>query len=470
MSYFHNKQTGELMSRVVNDTATFELLYAHILPDTVTNFVTVIGVMVILLTINPKLALLTCIPIPFIAMAGRLFVTKIQPYFKESQKAIAGINAKLQDNFSGIHEIQSFNREASEAEAIRIQANGFTKAMLYALKLSAVFHPSVEFLSSLGTIIVVGFGGFFAYKQQLSVEDVVAFLLYLSLFYGPIAGIARLLEDMQQAYAGAERVMTVLDTPEEIQNEADAKPLTNVSGSIEFRNVSFAYQEESPVLCNVSFECKAGQMIALVGPTGVGKTTATQLVSRFYDPVEGQVLIDSQDIRHVTLESLRNCIAPVLQDTYLFNGTIEENIAYSVQHATHEEIVEAAKAAQIHTTILEMPNGYQTQVGERGIRLSGGQKQRVAIARAILRKSPIIILDEATASVDTTTERQIQDAIDLLAQGRTIIAIAHRLSTIQKANMILVLQDGAIVQQGTHAELIQQDGLYRSLHEDQAPA
>ncbi|WP_343209314.1 ABC transporter ATP-binding protein [Anaerolentibacter hominis] len=465
MSYFHDKQTGDLMSRVVNDTATFELLYAHIIPEMVTNAVTVIGVMAVLLVINPKLALLTCIPIPFILFSGWIFTTKVRPNFRKSQKALAGLNAKLQDNFSGIHEIQAFGQEEYEQEQITGQARVFTKAMLHALNVSAVFHPTVEFLSSIGTVIVVGVGGVLAFHGSLSVSDIVAFLLYLSLFYTPISGLGKLLEDTQQAYAGAERVMAVLDTDREIKDKPDAVVLEQVAGEITFDEVSFAYEKESPVLQNISFTCKPGQMIALVGPTGVGKTTMTQLISRFYDPVKGRVLVDGTDVREVTLDSLRKNIAPVLQDTFLFNGTIAENIGYAQPDASMEEIIEAAKAARIHDNILDMPDQYNTHVGERGMRLSGGQKQRIAIARAILRKSPIIILDEATASVDVKTEKEIQEAILALAGTRTIVAIAHRLSTIRNADQILVLDKGRIVQRGNHQELVNQDGLYRSLNQ-----
>ncbi len=301
-------------------------------------------------------------------------------------------------------------------------------------------------------------------------EDIVAFLLYLGLFYGPVTGLANLLENMQQSMAGAERVLAVLDTPCEIQDKPSAVPLKEVHGDIVFDHVSFSYSSDIPVLRDVSFHCEPGKMLALVGPTGVGKTTLTQLISRFYEPTEGHILVDGKDISDVTLESLRKCISPVLQDTFLFNGSIAENIGYAVPDATMDEIREAAKAANIHEDILAMPDGYDTQVGERGLRLSGGQKQRVAIARAILRKSPIIILDEATASVDVETEQQIQKAIAGIAGTRTIIAIAHRLSTIRNADKILVIEEGRVTEEGTHKELVELGGSYARMNQIQSAA
>ena len=470
LGFFHNKQTGDLMSRVVNDTRDFELLYAHIIPDMITNLFTFTGVLVVLLTINWKLALITCAPIPLILLSGVIFAKKVRPFFRVSQQKMGELNGKLQDNLSGVHEIQSFGREGYEREQVDKKNFEHIHAMLHALKLSAVFHPSVEFVSSLGTILVVGFGGVLAYYEGLSVEHIVAFMLYLGLFYAPIAGLANLLESTQQSLAGAERVLAILDAPQEIVSAPDARDLGRAEGRITFENVSFAYENDVPVLEDISFDCAPGQMIALVGPTGVGKTTLTQLISRFYTPQQGRILIDGQDVASVTLESLRRNISPVLQDTFLFNGTIAENIAYARPDATMEDIRAAAEAANIHRDILQMPDGYDTAVGERGLRLSGGQKQRVAIARAILRQSPIIILDEATAAVDVETEREIQSAIAGIAGKRTIIAIAHRLSTIRNADVILVIENGRVVERGDHATLVAQGGVYARMNSIQAAA
>ena len=426
--------------------------------------------MIVLLTINWKLALITCAPIPLILVSGVIFAKKVRPFFRISQSKMGELNGKLQDNLSGVHEIQSFGRE--EYETGRVDEKNFdhVRAMLQALKVSAVFHPTVEFVSSLGTVLVVAFGGYLAYREGLSVEDIVSFLLYLNLFYVPVTGLATLLENMQQSLAGAERVISILEAPQEITDKPGAKELTDVQGDIVFEHVSFEYEEGSPVLEDVSFHCEPGKMLALVGPTGVGKTTLTQFISRFYEPNSGRILVDGTDISQVTMDSLRKNIAPVLQDTFLFNGTVAENIGYARPDATQDEIIAAAKAANIHNDIMQMPEGYDTPVGERGMRLSGGQKQRLAIARAILRKAPIIILDEATASVDVETEQQIQKAIAGIAGRRTIIAIAHRLSTIRNADRILVIEDGKVTESGTHDELVRLGGSYARMNEIQTAA
>lgn len=467
MGFYHDKQTGDLMSRIVNDTNCLELLYAHIIPEFVTNIVTVTGVMIILFSINFKLALLTCIPIPVVFAMGFVYTKKILPYFRKDQQVTGELNAMLQDNISGIQVIQAFAREKEESGKISRKVAESVKAMLKALKLSGIFNPSVNFVSSAGTVIVVAAGGCLAYLNEVDVEDIVAFLLYLALFYAPVAGLAVLLENAQRAYAGAERAMLILDSDEEIKEAGNAAEMPRPGGDIKFENVTFGYNGGEKVLENVSFECKAGQMVAFCGPTGVGKTTLSKLVARFYDPQSGRILIDGEDIRNFTLSSLRKNIAPVLQDTFLFNGTIAENIGYARENATMSEIEEAAKAAYIHDEIMAMPEGYNTKVGERGLKLSGGQKQRISIARAIVCNAPIIILDEATASVDAETDRKIQEAINSLMGKRTILVIAHRLSTIRNADKIIVLENGKIAESGSHDELILQKGLYCKAHEIQ---
>jgi len=463
MDYFHGKQTGELLSRVMNDVATFELIYAHIAPDIVTNLVTLVGVTVILFSINADLALITCAPIPFILLSGWFFSRKVRPSFRKMQAAQGELSAQLQDNFSGIQEIQAFGREAAATEKVLRKGEDFTRHMLRALKLNAAFHPGVEFLTAMGSVIVVGFGGFLALRGQLSVEDVVGFMLYLALFYAPITGLAHLMESVQHSLAGAERVIEVLDAPRSVADRAGARPIGKALGRVSFESASFSYAGGAPVLDNVSIDIKPGQMAALVGATGVGKTTLSRLASRFYDPTGGRVCLDGRDLRDITLESLRQNISMVLQDTFLFNGTIEENIAFARPGAARGEIEAAARTARIHGDIMGMPDGYGTQVGERGVKLSGGQKQRIAIARAVLCQSPVLILDEATASVDVKTEAKIQQAIGEIAGTRTIITIAHRLSTVRGADVIFVFEKGRVAQSGTHAELIGRDGLYRRL-------
>jgi ABC-type multidrug transport system fused ATPase/permease subunit len=427
-------------------------------------------VTVILFAMNARLALLTCIPIPFILASGWVLTHKVRPNFRAMRKNTAALNAQLQDNFSGIREIQAFGQQAFESRRVEEKASGVTKSMLRALKLSGIFHPSVEFLTSLGTVFVVGFGGLRAFQGELSVSEIVGFLLYLTLFYAPITGLAQLLENAQQALAGAERVLEILDARSDVRDKPGAKPLPPARGEVRFEQVDFAYVPGQPVLTGIDFTVKPGQMVALVGPTGVGKTTLTQLLARFYDPTAGRILVDGHDLREVTGDSLHQQMGMVLQDTFLFNGSVAENIAYARPDASREAIIDAAKRAQIYQDILQMPDGLDTQVGERGTKLSGGQKQRIAIARAVLRDAPILILDEATASVDMQTELQIQQAIQGLTGSRTIFAIAHRLSTIRRADIILVFEEGRIVQRGTHEELAAQEGLYRTLCQVQAGA
>jgi ATP-binding cassette, subfamily B, bacterial len=463
LRFYHDKQTGQLMSRTTNDTATFESLIAHSVPDLITNVLILTGVTIILFSMNAYLALFTLIPIPFLAYGGFHFTRKILPNFREAQSALAELNATLQDNISGMKEIQVFNQEPRERKKIQKKAQSYASAILHALKLSAVFHPTVEAISSFGTVIVVGFGGWLALENRLSVSDIVGFLLYLNLFYQPIATLARVTEDLQQAVAGADRVFEVLDTDPDIKDSPDAVQIPHSKGEIAFNNVNFHYIPSSPVLQDISFKAKPGQMIALVGPTGVGKTTIISLMARFYDPISGSVTLDGKDLKGISLASLRNQISIVLQDIFLFNGSVADNVAYGTKSATMEDIIAAAKIARAHEFIAELPEGYNTVVGERGVKLSGGQKQRLSIARAVLRNTPILILDEATAAVDVETEAKIQQAIQDLAGSRTIIVIAHRLSTVKRADNILVLKEGKIVESGNHEELLKQGGLYKHL-------
>ncbi len=463
LSFYTDKQTGQIMSRVSEDIRTFETLIAHAAPDLIINMLILVGVTIVLFSINVYLALLSLITIPILLYATTTFSKKIFPAFKDSQQAMAEFNATLHDNIQGIKEIQIFNKQQKESSRVAQKSVRQAQTMLRALKLSAVYHPSVQFFNNVGNVLVIGFGGVLAAAGKVPVEDIVAFILYLGMFYAPVNALGRLTEDLQNALAGAARAFEIMDTEPDVKEKPGAIELGRVKGAIEFENVSFHYTDKVEVLKNINLEIKPGEMVALVGPTGVGKTTMVSLLARFYDPVEGSIKIDGTDIRDVTLKSLRDNISIVLQDVFLFNGTVAENIAYGAENATMEDIINAAKIAHADEFIENLPDGYNTIIGERGVKLSGGQKQRLSIARAVLRNTPILILDEATASVDVETEKLIHDAIDQVVKDRTTIIIAHRLSSVKKADKIVVLNDGVIEEMGTHQELLEKGGLYSHL-------
>ena len=467
LRFYHDKQTGEVMSRLVNDTNHIEPLIAHNIPDLIVNSFLLVGITSILVYLHPTLALWTLIPIPFLLFVVLGFSPKMRQAFKAAQEKLADFNAIHQDNISGIKEIKIFTREEHEGGRVQRRSRQYTANLLKALKIMAIYHPSVEFLGACGTMLVIYFGGRAAFAGEIAIEDLVAFMLYLSMFYQPVMLLARMNEQVQMAFAGAERVADYLRVEPDVKEAKNPVVLTGVKGRIDFENVSFRYTENVPVIENISFTIQPGESLALVGPTGVGKSTIASLIPRFYDPVSGRVLIDGVDLRDVELKSLRENISMVLQDTFLFNGTVLDNIRYGSPNATEEEVLEAAKIANAHEFILKLPQGYETHIGERGVKLSGGQKQRISIARAVLKNAPILILDEATSSVDVETESLIQEALQNLMRGRTTLVIAHRLSTIRHATAICVLDQGRIVQYGNHEQLIHEDGLYRRLYQRQ---
>jgi len=466
LRFYEDKQTGQLMSRLINDTELFERTIAHAMPEMFVNILTLVGVMVILFSMSWQLALLSLIPIPIIIITLIQYAKRVRPAFVYRQQELGTLNAILNDSISGVKEIQAFTREDLTMHRVGKQIETYLESNLKALKLMATYTPLYDFAAGLGQLILIFFGSRLALQGNLQVADLVAFFLYLDSFYQPVRNLSNSWEAVQESLAGFERVAEMLnETPDVLPPEHPIPLLKPVRGEIRFDNVFFRYNpEEAFVLENINLDIPAGKTTALVGPTGVGKSTLVSLIPRFYDVSSGKLTVDGIDVRDLDLHELRANISMVLQDVFLFHGTIRENILFGKPDATEAEMLAAARIANVDEFIAHMPNGYNTLIGERGIKLSGGQKQRISIARAVLKNSPILILDEATSAVDTETELLIQQALDRLIVGRTTIIIAHRLSTVRNADQIVVLEGCTITEKGTHEELLAAHGLYYKLY------
>lgn len=471
VAFFDRNRTGDLMSRVTNDVSILQQLVSSSMMQLFTDIFTFTAIAGYMLFIDWKLTLLLLATFPFMIWTTRLFGKRIRSSFRKVQESLADVSDHLQNALTGIRLIKSFTAEEYESERFSERTKRNMDANVQVVRLRATYEPIIDFINFVGMAIVLVFGAWLAMNGSMTVGTVVAFLAYLRLLQNPIRHFSRILNTIQQAAAAYERIVEVMNTKAEITDREDAIKLPPVQGHIEFRDVSFSYvgRDVAEVLERFNLELKPGEVTALVGSSGSGKTTIANLITRFYDVQEGSITIDGINVKDVTLDSLRGQIGIVSQDIVLFNGTIEENIRYGNHQATDDELRAAAEAANAAEFIGSFKDGYETQIGERGVKLSGGQKQRLSIARAILKNPRIIILDEATASLDTESEQLIQAALAKLLKGRTCLVIAHRLSTIQQADQIYVLENGRIEEHGTHAELLRRKGRYSELYELQFP-
>ena len=464
IGYFDQRASGDLMTRVIEDVNTVERVLIDGIEQGTVAVLSVIGILALLLISDPTLTGFALIPLPLLIGGALWYTTTAHSRYRRQRRAASAMNAQLMDNLQGVRQIKAFGREKHEDRRFSEKAEELRQGTLSVMRAWAVYSPGMNLASWLGLPLVLWIGGTRVLDQTMSEGQLAEFLIYLMMLYAPIGKLHSLNQMIAGTRAAGERVFDILDSPVERSDSTNLRELQlPVRGDVKYENVCFGYNDDRQVLKDASLHAKPGQMIALVGPTGAGKSTLVDLMSAFYEHTSGRIAIDGQDIKEISLESLRGQIAIVTQEAFLFNGTIRENILYGRLDATDEELSAAAKAANCHEFIERLPDGFDSRVGERGVKLSVGEKQRVSIARAILANAPILILDEATASVDTHTEKLIQEALEHLMQDRTSFVIAHRLSTIRNADQILVIRHGEIVERGSHEELLTLDGLYAKL-------
>lgn len=463
--FFDNTKTGHVMSRITTDLFDLGEVAHHGPEDLFISIMTFVGAFAIMFTINPVLALIILIAVPILIMLITFGNIRMNKAWKKMYEDIAGVNARVEDAVSGVRVVQSFTNENFEMDRFAVDNKSFRKAKVGAYKVMAIVHSNIYLLMRLMTLVVLVAGAWLTFHDMLTYGELVSFILFVNVLTTPINKITALLEMYPKGMAGFKRFTELMDVNPDVKNRKDAVEVKHLMGDISFKDVTFGYdQGNAPVLKSINFDIHAGETVAFVGPSGAGKTTISSLIPRFYDVNDGSITIDGIDIRDMTKESLRKQIGVVQQDVFLFTGTLRENIAYGKLDATDEEIELAAKRAHMEEFIKELPNGYETQVGERGLKLSGGQKQRIAIARMFLKNPPILILDEATSALDTETEMIIQKALNELAKNRTTLVIAHRLATIKNADRIMVVTKKGIEEEGSHEELLEQNGLFAHLH------
>lgn len=467
LSFFDSRPAGKIMVRVMNDVDSLSELLSNSILNVLVDTLSLWAIIVIMLSIDIKLSIVALGVLPLLISIIMILKNSIRTRWQDVRKKSSTLNAYIHESIQGMKITQAFTREEKNAEIFKNLNTTFKNTWMKAIRVNNLFWPTIEFTGTLSSVLIFLFGIWMMRKGYTTLGTIIAFSNYMGMFWQPINNISNFYNQLLVAMASTERIFEILDIQPDVQDDPDAYDLPPIRGEITFENVSFSYDEEKPVLKDVSFTIKAGETIALVGETGAGKTTIINLIARFYDPQKGRILIDGHDIKNVTLNSLRKQMGIMLQDTFIFSGTIADNIRYAKPEATMDEVISAAKIVNAHEFIMKMEKGYDTEVNERGSRLSIGQRQLIAFARALLADPKILILDEATSAVDTQTEVLIQQAIEKLTSGRTSIIIAHRLSTIRNADRIFVIHDGQIVEEGNHEQLIEKKGYYYNLYTSQ---